>query len=430
MARLYNIPQFFDDSGNVLNGGKIYTYLTGTSTNKATYKDQGEGTAHANPIILDSDGRPPSAAIWLLTDAEYRLVLKDSADVTLQTIDDVAGTLSPLHDAIEFEGIQFDNNKGISDDAGNEQLFFNEVASAVNYFNMTNSATGSAVILEPKGSDTNISLNIKSKGTGTVQVNGTAISAVSFRGLKYGITLANNAGDAARDIDFAVGTATDSSATVVMNFATLLVKQIDAGWVAGTNQGGLPGAVSLLANTWYHCFVIQHTNGTVDAGYDTSLTAANLLTTSAYTYYRRVGSVRTDGSSNILAFTQYGDEVVWAVPVQDVATANPGTSAVSSTIRAPTGVRTVANVIFAVLDISSAASIYGVINTPDQTDTAASATNFSLIAALNGATDDTSGDIQANVLTNTTSQVRYRLSSSDADITAYINTFGYRELWQ
>ncbi len=77
--------QFVDSSGDVLAGGKVYTYASGTSTPKATYTDQAAGTPHANPVVLDSAGR---AQIWIT--GSYKFVVKDSADTTIETTDVVA----------------------------------------------------------------------------------------------------------------------------------------------------------------------------------------------------------------------------------------------------------------------------------------------------------------------------------------------------
>lgn len=78
--------QFFDDNGDPLSGGKIYSYAAGTSTPLATYTDQGEGTPNANPVILDANGE---ANIWLGS-SSYKFIVKTSADVTLRTTDNVA----------------------------------------------------------------------------------------------------------------------------------------------------------------------------------------------------------------------------------------------------------------------------------------------------------------------------------------------------
>lgn len=77
--------QFFDDSGNPLAGGKVYTFVAGTNTPLATYTDQTEETAHPNPIILDAAGR---ASIWV-SDVYYKFAIYDSDDVLIRTEDGV-----------------------------------------------------------------------------------------------------------------------------------------------------------------------------------------------------------------------------------------------------------------------------------------------------------------------------------------------------
>ena len=78
--------QFFDDNGTPLNGGYLYTYYAGTSTNKATYTDATGATPNANPVVLDSAGR---ASVYLAAGA-YKFVLKDSDGNTIWTEDNVA----------------------------------------------------------------------------------------------------------------------------------------------------------------------------------------------------------------------------------------------------------------------------------------------------------------------------------------------------
>ena len=82
--------QFFDDNGDPLSGGKIFTYAAGTTTPKATYTDFTGNTAHANPIILDAAGRPPSE-VWLTYGDAYKFILKDSADTLVGTFDNIDG---------------------------------------------------------------------------------------------------------------------------------------------------------------------------------------------------------------------------------------------------------------------------------------------------------------------------------------------------
>ena len=61
----------------------------------------------------------------------------------------------------------------VKDSNGNNVLGFSASASAVNYINLWNrAAAGAAPVVEATGSDTNVSLNLRGKGTGTVQING------------------------------------------------------------------------------------------------------------------------------------------------------------------------------------------------------------------------------------------------------------------
>ena len=82
--------QFFDDNGDPLSGGKIFTYAAGTTTPKATFTDFTGATPHANPIILDAAGRPPSE-VWLTYGDSYKFILKDSLDTLVGTFDNIDG---------------------------------------------------------------------------------------------------------------------------------------------------------------------------------------------------------------------------------------------------------------------------------------------------------------------------------------------------
>lgn len=82
--------QFFDNSGNPLTGGKLYTYAAGTTTPQVSYTTSAGNVAHTNPIVLDSAGRVPTGEIWL-TFAAYKFVLHTSADVLIATYDNIRG---------------------------------------------------------------------------------------------------------------------------------------------------------------------------------------------------------------------------------------------------------------------------------------------------------------------------------------------------
>lgn len=78
------MARFFTAAGAPLAGGKVYTYTAGTTTPLASYTDSTALVQNTNPVILDSTG---SASIWI--SGAYKVVLKDSTDVTQWTQDNV-----------------------------------------------------------------------------------------------------------------------------------------------------------------------------------------------------------------------------------------------------------------------------------------------------------------------------------------------------
>jgi hypothetical protein len=107
--------QFFTNNGVILSGGKIFTYAAGTTTNQATYTNASGGTAHTNPIILDSAGRVPSGEIWLTDGLQYKFVIKDSNDVLIGTYDNIIG--------INSNFINFTNQQEIQTATAGQTVF-------------------------------------------------------------------------------------------------------------------------------------------------------------------------------------------------------------------------------------------------------------------------------------------------------------------
>lgn len=73
----YTKIQFFDNNGDPLAGGKVFTCVAGTTcpgTPLNSYTDFTGGTPNSNPVILDAGGR---AAIYLGA-AAYKVVLEDA----------------------------------------------------------------------------------------------------------------------------------------------------------------------------------------------------------------------------------------------------------------------------------------------------------------------------------------------------------------
>jgi hypothetical protein len=89
--------QLFDNSGNVLTGGKIFTYAAGTTNLEPTYTTSTGTIPHTNPIILDASGRVPSGGeIWLTDGIGYKFTVTTSTDVLIATYDNVTAQSSGI----------------------------------------------------------------------------------------------------------------------------------------------------------------------------------------------------------------------------------------------------------------------------------------------------------------------------------------------
>jgi hypothetical protein len=78
--------RFTDSNGAPLVGGKLFSYVAGTSVPLATFADESESTPNSNPTILDSRGE---ASIFI-SSGIYKFVLKDTDDNVIYTQDNVA----------------------------------------------------------------------------------------------------------------------------------------------------------------------------------------------------------------------------------------------------------------------------------------------------------------------------------------------------
>src|SRR4051812_1147140 len=78
--------RFLDNNGAPLAGGKLYSYVAGTTTPLATCSNS-TGTANANPVVLDGNGY---ADIWLDPTLSYKMILKDASDATVWSVDNIS----------------------------------------------------------------------------------------------------------------------------------------------------------------------------------------------------------------------------------------------------------------------------------------------------------------------------------------------------
>lgn len=101
LSPVATIFQYFNDVGIVLAGGKINTYLAGTTNPQATYTDATGGTPNSNPIILASNGRLNNVSIWQPSGVAIKVIITDANG---NQIGPVFDNLTGINDAIASSG--------------------------------------------------------------------------------------------------------------------------------------------------------------------------------------------------------------------------------------------------------------------------------------------------------------------------------------
>ena len=228
-----------------------------------------------------------------------------------------------------------------------------------------------------------------------------------------GLTL--SAAGATATFGVALGIAANSTNTVMMRLASAYTKTT-ASWAVGSGNGAIDTG-SIAANTWYHVFLIYRPDtGVVDVLFSLSATAPTLPAN--YTLFRRIGSMRSDASSQWRKFTQKNDEFLWDIPSFDVNAAVPGnTTGTLYTLLLPLGVNVIGigNIVW----IFSVSGNWCRLYSPDVSAEAVGARNALIFC-------NTSSQANAtlwNIRTNTASQIKAQSEGTGGEL--YISTFGW-----
>lgn len=465
-------PQFVDANGAPMSSGTLTFYAAGSTTPQNTYTDSAGTVANANPITLNSRGETPNE-VWLTEGQSYKLLLKDAGGSTIWTVDNITGVndtatltdewkaslLTPtfvsatsftlagdqtttfhvgrrvkttnsggtVYSTITASSFGASTSVTVENDSGS----LDAGLSAVSY-SLISQANGSdpaftdqrPVVVNVTDRTKRVRISASGLTAGKTRVVTMSDSDVTLglpRSYLSGLALANNAGDATNDIDIAVGACRDSGNAVDIVLASALTKQLDAAWAVGTNAG-MRASGAAIANTTYHIFVIRRPDtGVVDVAADTSATGANIAanTNANYTQIRRIGSIVRAGGT-ILAFKQDGDLFQWLAVVADVSATNPGTAAVTRTLTVPTGINVVAKTLIGLVSDASG-GLFAYLSDLSVNDAAAAAGVAQ--AMVNTGPANAAG--AADVRTNTSSQIRSRISASFAGSILVIGTAGW-----
>lgn len=210
----------------------------------------------------------------------------------------------------------------------------------------------------------------------------------------------SHAADTDHDITIAAGYAKDATYVEDMVLTSATTKRFDAEWVVGSTNGGFAAGESLPASGTIHIWLIKRPDtGVVDVmGNNHATSGLTPTLPTNYNYKRRIASLRTNSSSNIIGGDQWGTGRIrtwmYDAPILDLSTADAEhTTGVTLALSVPTGIAVVA----LVGGIGGNRWRGSALNNTDQT---LSLTGTPLAFTEQGA--------YVPVITNTSSQIRYR----------------------
>lgn len=227
-------------------------------------------------------------------------------------------------------------------------------------------------------------------------------------------------------LSIAAGTCKSSTNLDVLNLtANISNRSIGNEFPTGLRPSGI---TSITAGDTLHLFLIRY-NGTINAMFDTDLSATNILNISGVTSYRRIGSLIStswsDSSGGIIyikPFIQIENEFVFSTTIADI---NPSSANISSsptlyTLDVPSGIKVMAKIN---ITIWSASNIYMRLEHPDTDEITTSDTTALL--RTGGSSGNAFSSTQVNILTNTSKQIKGRTNSLTAWF--YATTVGYKD---
>jgi hypothetical protein len=314
-------PKFraFDDNGDPLSGGLLYTYAAGTSTPLATYTTRAGSVANANPVVLNANGE---ADVWLTANTDYKFELRDSAGVLKWTVDNVPApadlSIVPLKlgdGTVSAPSLSFVNDP----DCGIYRVGANNYALSV----------GGAKIVDVSSSGLEV--------TGDVVTTGGVAAGGSVTGSATGANNAvsggaNSSGAAVKGVNTGSGPAVDagaghlklSGAEPASNTAftsTVTPKNLIKAWATIAVTGGTPSVqdgfnitsvsrptvtdieitmASAMANANYGVFVTHRKTGTANYGHTINV---NPSTTVFRVSFRSDGGAAFDFSTTDITFS-------------------------------------------------------------------------------------------------------------------------------
>lgn len=433
VAVLNENTQFLDTNGKPLVDGRIYigdVDQDPVANPKTIYSDRELQTVLANPQPIDANGRSANK-IWL--SGRYSIQVNDRNGVQVfqdldrgQSETDI-GSIA-LGNVIGTDQITAQASPTITSYVDKMVYVFTPAATNNGPVTLNIDGLGAKRVVKNNFSTLRAGNIVGNKNIEVIYNENldefTLVKDIPpTRGHISGLQIAPGPGGTSGVvITISPGEASSDEATggALMQTATpLFSKRIQGVWQEGDDQNGLDqGAV--VANTWYNVFMIMRTDtGQVDYLFSTSLLSP--VMPANYDRKRRIGSFRTDGSSQIIGFTQVGDNFVWDVPVNEYAQTNFGVASIAHNVMIPPIAQSWvgSGVLF---DTALSASAFCYFRPGFATDIVPTGSNSQL--AIVGTSGSQSVATQLTIPTNT-AVINTRADRTSATLGLTINTYGW-----
>lgn len=246
-----------------------------------------------------------------------------------------------------------------------------------------------------------------------------------------GLVMSNSITNPTKGLDIADGVCKASSQDADFSLGAALGKRINAVWTQGGTPGaqvggfpsGLSGGVPVVS-TFYRVFLIWKPTGQIDAGFDTSANAANLIADAAgsgYTKYRQIGWIFYNAGAAIQPFTQSSANpnlVEWNSIINDLNIDPNVTTQVNFSVTAPPDAYVLAY--FFAEDETSSSEKFVTFAEASKTIAIPSRTACTLWVEDGSDVDGTF----AKIRTNSSRQISYRVDNTTID-SLVVNTVGF-----
>lgn len=156
-----------------------------------------------------------------------------------------------------------------------------------------------------------------------------------------GFVVSSSQADLTNDISVTPGTCWDYTRTVKITLGATIIKRADAGWAAGTNQGGSDTGADLGTQGRIYIYAIKKdSDGTCDVLMSAAFNAPTMPL--GYTYFRRIGVIKHASASaapamRAAAFGGGSTVHFYEAPGLDVNTTALGTAGAGYTLNLPNG---------------------------------------------------------------------------------------------